>query len=283
MEKPVVSVIIPTRNRAPWLKRTLDSLLQDDYPNKEIIVCDGASTDGTVDLLQSYHKAVRWTSAKDGGEYQARNNGLRMSTGDLFRYISDDVLAVPGAFSFAVQYLEAHPEIDVLFGQTETWYAAYGGKPVLLPAIHFDQRALSLRNLIRQTVPVPPSETAFFRRRVLDHIGFFDPSYPGADNEYWVRAAKAGLRLSVADRLFTRGEMQYVWSTRKSLRTLMQQMHLAKRYGNWSDVLYVWSRRLLPGVARLAARDMLHLVGIYPTRAKMRRLSQPLNKEMNRG
>lgn len=274
MPKPLVTVIIPTRNRAAQLKRTLDSLLQDDYPNKEVIVCDGASTDETIEVLQSYGGSIKWISAKDGGEYPARNKGLSMGTGELFRFMSDDIVAYPGAFSFAIQYLDAHPDVDVLFGQTETYYAAYGDKPVLLPAIHFGQASVSLRNLIRQTLPLPPSETAFFRRSVIDCIGLFNIQLPGADNEYWVRAAKSGLKLRVADLLFTQGVMQYVWSTRKSLHLLRQQTRLARQYGDWSDVVYTWSSRFIPGVARLIARDVLHAFGIYPSRAKVRRIMQ---------
>jgi glycosyltransferase involved in cell wall biosynthesis len=92
-----ISVAVVTKNRAGSLKRLLDGVLREDYPNLEIVVVDGASTDGTVELLKSYGPAVRWISEPDNGEYFAWNKAVAMATGEILKPICDDDLLRPGA------------------------------------------------------------------------------------------------------------------------------------------------------------------------------------------
>jgi glycosyltransferase involved in cell wall biosynthesis len=74
---PKVSVIVATMNRADYLKRMLDKLFEDDYPNKEVIIIDGASQDNTIEVIKSYgNKITKWVSEPDDGEYFALNKGI---------------------------------------------------------------------------------------------------------------------------------------------------------------------------------------------------------------
>lgn len=236
----IISIIIPTRNRAPQLKRMLDVLLHDDYPHKEVIVCDGASTDETVQLLESYGDRVRWISESDHGEYEARNKGLALATGELIKYMSDDDVLLPGTLVYGAKYFREHPEVDILFGQS-IWFDQRGGaEPVVCDTRARTKDSITIRNFIRGIHPLANSETVFFRRRVIDQIGVFDATLHGADYEYWIRAAKAGLKLEICDQMMVHYYLSDLSGVvRKQSQMLRETKILMRRYGNWSDRLYV--------------------------------------------
>ena len=80
---PKISIITITYNAAKWLERTILSILSQSYPNIEYILIDGASTDGTVDMIREYAPGIAfWTTEPDHGLYDAMNKGLRHATGD---------------------------------------------------------------------------------------------------------------------------------------------------------------------------------------------------------
>ena len=90
---PLVSIITPSYNQGRFLRRTIDSVLRQDYPHLEYLVIDGGSTDDSVAILQSYGRRFLWISEKDRGQSDAINKGLARARGDLLAYLnSDDVL-----------------------------------------------------------------------------------------------------------------------------------------------------------------------------------------------
>jgi len=98
MDRLRISIVTPSFNRRLYLERCIDSVLEQDYPNFEHIVIDGASHDGTVDLLRQY-KHVKWVSEPDKGQSQAINKGFVMATGDILAWLNSDDEYLPGAFS----------------------------------------------------------------------------------------------------------------------------------------------------------------------------------------
>ena len=236
----MISVIIPTYNRVSKLKQVLVSLLEDDYPYKDIIVCDGASTDGTVSLLQSYGSQVRWISKPDRGEYEARNQGLRMSKGGIIKYMSDDDVLLPGSLSFGAQYFEDHPKVDILFGQS-VWIDERGNRePKVCDTRVRTSESIALKNFIRSSSPLVNSETAFFRCQVIEKIGFFDETLIGADYDYWARAVRAGLALAICDRVMIHYHLSDQSGVdRKQRELLFERWRLACKYGDWTDRFYV--------------------------------------------
>jgi glycosyltransferase involved in cell wall biosynthesis len=235
-----VSVVIPTRNRAAQLKRMLDTLLEDDYPFKEIIICDGASTDQTVELLRMYGDRIRWISEPDNGEYDARNKGLKIASGEIIKYMSDDDILLPGVFAYGANYFLEHPDVDILFGQSIWFDQRNGCVPFICDTRPRTKDSITMRNFIRQNYPVANSETVFFRRRVMDQIGLFDMSLHGADYEYWARAAKAGLKLEICSHVIVHYYLSDMSGVICKLPQLLhEKKELARRYGNLSDILYV--------------------------------------------
>ena len=97
MPTPLVSILIPCYNAAPWLAATLESALAQTWPNKEIILVDDGSTDGSVAIAQRFAaRGVRVFSQPNAGASAARNHALREARGDFFQFLDADDLLSPG-------------------------------------------------------------------------------------------------------------------------------------------------------------------------------------------
>ncbi|WP_259014300.1 glycosyltransferase family 2 protein [Emticicia fluvialis] len=85
-----ISIVTAAFNSAATIKDTIDSVLAQDYPDIEHLIVDGASSDGTVDILKSYGDKIRWVSEKDKGIYDAMNKGVSMATGEAIGIVGSD-------------------------------------------------------------------------------------------------------------------------------------------------------------------------------------------------
>ena len=96
-KKPLVSIIMPIYNVSDYLKRSLDSIVEQDYENLDIILVDDGSTDGSGDICDAYRKKdsrILTLHKENGGQASARNVGLQYSRGELIAFIdSDDVVS----------------------------------------------------------------------------------------------------------------------------------------------------------------------------------------------
>jgi len=117
---PVFSIITVVYNGASFLPGTIDSVRKQNYPHIEYIIVDGASKDGTVDLILKYASempGLRWISEKDDGLYDAMNKGLRMATGDFVWFLNcGDQLHAPDTVEKLAGMVA--PETGVLYGDT---------------------------------------------------------------------------------------------------------------------------------------------------------------------
>ena len=103
---PLVSVVTVCFNSEKTLRRTVDSVLGQTYPNLEYLVIDGGSTDGTLAILRSYGERLSFISEPDRGMYDAMNKGIRRARGKWIHLVnSDDWYATPEALALAVPHL----------------------------------------------------------------------------------------------------------------------------------------------------------------------------------
>ncbi len=118
MFQPKLSVITIVYNNVRDIERTLLSVLNQTYPNIEYIVVDGASTDGTLELLKKYeYKLSKLITEKDQGIYDAMNKGLALATGDYVLFMnSGDELYAPDTVE---KIFAAEPDADIYSGETE--------------------------------------------------------------------------------------------------------------------------------------------------------------------
>jgi glycosyltransferase involved in cell wall biosynthesis len=113
---PRISIIIPAFQQREFLARALNSVTIQGYPHLEVIVVDGGSTDGTVELLERSLVVSRWISEPDEGQTQALNKGFRLATGEVYGWLNCDERYRPGALRLAGEAFAAEPGLDILFG-----------------------------------------------------------------------------------------------------------------------------------------------------------------------
>lgn len=95
---PKITIVTPSYNQAKFLRETIESVLNQNYPNLEYFIIDGGSTDGSVDIIQEYNDRIDWwVSEKDKGQSDAICKGFERATGDLFAWLNSDDVYFPEA------------------------------------------------------------------------------------------------------------------------------------------------------------------------------------------
>ncbi len=115
---PMVSVIIPTYNRAGYIAEAIESVLAQEYASIEIIVVDDGSTDNTRQVVAVFPE-VRYVYQENRGQAAARNRAIAMAEGEWLAFVDSDDLWTPGRLPMQVRYLLEHPEIMMVFGGVE--------------------------------------------------------------------------------------------------------------------------------------------------------------------
>lgn len=182
-----ISVIIPSFNGARWLEEALRSILDQDG-EKEILVVDGGSRDGTLDIIRRYADQLTWwCSEPDGGQTEAINKGLARMTGDVWMYLNCDDLLEPGAFA-RVREAFADASVEWVGGDAEI-FGPDGPMGWIRPECP-DSLADYLRPWGRKGRYVFPfSGASFMRRSVYARMGGFDARLNFCmDIEYYLRA-----------------------------------------------------------------------------------------------
>lgn len=118
-----ISIITVSYNSAETLRDIIESILHQTHKDIDYIVIDGASSDGSVELLREYEPKfdgrMRWVSEPDKGLYDAMNKGIRAASGDFVLFLNaDDVFADYDVLSDVAEFIGLHPEADVIYGNS---------------------------------------------------------------------------------------------------------------------------------------------------------------------
>lgn len=117
--QPLVSILTPSYNYGRFLGDCLDSVSNQTYPRIEHVVVDGASSDNTVEILQTGRPGLRWISEPDRGQSHALNKALALSQGDIIGWINaDDAYADRRAVAEAARVFEERPEVGAVYGHS---------------------------------------------------------------------------------------------------------------------------------------------------------------------
>ena len=230
---PLVSIITPTYNMAKYLTETIESVLSQDYPNIEYIVVDGASTDGSLDILERYQGRLRYFSEPDRGPSDAAWKGFRQARGEIFAWLNADDTFLPGAVRKGVEYFQAHPETDVVYG--EGWWIDDSGATIgRYPTLPFDAKVLERDCFICQ--PASFIRATAYRRCELD------PSVNRSfDYDLWIRMAKAGIRFDAIPQYLANSRMHTGAKTIYERDSVFQaSMDLLKRHYGYIPLPWIF-------------------------------------------
>jgi glycosyltransferase involved in cell wall biosynthesis len=185
---PLVTIVTPSYNMARYLPETIDSVLSQDYPRVEYIVMDGGSTDGTLEILRGHGTRLRYFSRKDKGPADAIHQGFGEGRGEILAWLNADDTYFPGAVRKAVEFLQAHPEIDVVYGEGY-WIDENGSRIARYPTLPFDARVLERDCFICQPA-------SFFRASAYRKCGLDPDLGLSFDYDLWIRMVKQGARFA---------------------------------------------------------------------------------------
>jgi glycosyltransferase involved in cell wall biosynthesis len=127
---PLISIITVVLNNKKFLQQSINSVLNQSYKNYELIIIDGKSTDGTLDILKKKNSKIDyWISEKDKGIYDAMNKGIKLSRGSIISVLNSDDIFYKHALKTAANYFNQHQYIDFLFGSVIKYKLLYGYRP----------------------------------------------------------------------------------------------------------------------------------------------------------
>ena len=179
----IVSVIIPTFNRAWALEKAVDSVLAQDYKAIEVIVIDDGSTDNTLDLLSGYGNRIQVISQQNKGVSSARNLGIKRSHGKFIALLDSDDAWEPDKISCQIGFFEQHP--DALICQTEEIWIR-NGKRVNPKVKHKKPSGMIFESSLHLCLVSPSA--VMIRKKLFELKGVFNEDFPVCeDYDLWLR------------------------------------------------------------------------------------------------
>jgi glycosyltransferase involved in cell wall biosynthesis len=195
MQYPRISVVTPSYNQGSFIDETIQSVLDQGYPNLEYVIIDGGSTDNTQDIIKKYERHLAfWVSEKDNGAADAIAKGFARTTGAIMAYLNSDDIYLPGALKAASEHL-AGSRADLVYGNAQ-WIDGNGSiigerrqTPFSVPGYLYGGFDLQ-------------QPTTFWKREIFQKAGGMDPSFHFAfDTDLFFRFIQQGARFSYIPRL----------------------------------------------------------------------------------
>ena len=185
---PKISLITPSFNHAKFIRITIDSILSQNYPNLEYIVMDGGSIDGTVEILKSYGKRIRWISKKDKGQSDAINKGFKIATGEIVGFINSDDYLAPGSLNKIAEFFTVN--INAYFVTGKCYVVDENNhevREIVTLYKNFFLKFLRSTCLI-YIINYISQPATFWRKKIMKKVGYFDENlHYSMDYEYWLR------------------------------------------------------------------------------------------------
>lgn len=189
-----VSVVIPCYKQAHFLSEAIQSCLDQNYTDKEIIVVNDGSADNTSEVVAAFGNKIVYIEQENKGLSAARNTGIKAAQGEYIALLDSDDVCLPGRLTTQVAYLETHPDVGLIVSD----------------AVHYDgEKLLELRSKTAgkphktddfrwETVNYCPTPSTFMvRRECFKVIGFFDERMTRA-GEDWLFAVQVSLKFKLA-------------------------------------------------------------------------------------
>lgn len=224
--KQLVSIIIPNFNHARFVGEAINSVLQQDYEDVEIIVVDDGSTDDSREVIARYGNKVKYIYQENAGLSAARNTGIRASKGEFIGVLDADDMYESTFISALVSVLNANMDADGVY----CGYQFVDQENNLLPQI--ENRPVQSDELYKMLLDgnffVP--ESVFLRRYVYDDVGLFDEALRACEDwDVWLRATKK-FRIIHASEVLTRHRILAGSMSTDPLRMLTARLAVLKKH-----------------------------------------------------
>ena len=194
-DEPLVSIVMFVRNRATTVRRAIESVLTQNYPNIQLVVQDGVSTDGTLEVLKSYGSKIDLVSEPDAGVHDAFWRALRRVNGEIIGTCLSDEQLTPGAIKRGVDELLAAPKAGAVTG--DALMSDYSNRVFnTWTGQDFDFLAYLIGDYC------PHFSSTFFRRSALQQVGLFDSP--------WKEGRKEPVEFEIWCRLGMECQVKYV-------------------------------------------------------------------------
>lgn len=226
MNHPKISIVIPSYNKVKYIDRTLKSIVTQTYSNFEVIIQDGGSTDGTLEIIKKYSnrylKFIRYESKKDKGQLDAINKGLKKAKGDIVTFINADDEYTEGAFESVVGHYIENPEA--------LWFA---GKGIVIDEKGFEiakiatmyKNFLLLHNtyymLLTTNFLMQPS--IFLTRSTIKKYGLFTgTNFSVMEYDMWLKIGKDNRPVAI-NKVLSKFRMERNTKTATSAEVLLKE------------------------------------------------------------
>ncbi len=177
-------MIIPVLNGANFLEETIVSFIEQNYPKKELLILDGGSTDGTLEIIRKYQKHIAYLECTpDKGQADAINKGLIKCNGEIVNWLNADDLLLPNALKIIAEKFNASPNLEVVCGRCLRFQNGN-----LSNAKGFSQTFL--QNSLEKTLiwPSMGQPAQFYRKSIFEKFGLLNSTYHFSfDREFWLR------------------------------------------------------------------------------------------------
>lgn len=180
---PLVSVIIPTYNRAWIIQEAIDSVFKQRFKNFELIVVDDGSTDNTVEILRGYGEDIQVITQRNKGVSAARNRGISEANGEFIAFLDSDDLWLAEKLAAQVDFFQSNPE--ALICQTEEIWIR-NGKRANPKKKHTKYSGMIFNHCLPLCIVSPSA--VMMRRSLFYKVGLFDEDLPACeDYDLWLR------------------------------------------------------------------------------------------------
>lgn len=222
-ETPRISIVTPSFNQARFLRACIESVLGQNDPNLELVVIDGGSTDGSVDVLRSFGERTTWTSERDRGQANAVNRGLARATGEIIGWVNSDDALEPGALAHVRAGMAQHPEAALIYGRA--WMIDEHGERVReYPT--FDLKRADLRRKCSLCQPA-----VFLRRSTIERFGGLNEHLDIClDYEWWLRISRDAPLIFCDAVLASSRHYSTTKTAARRLRALVEGGYLMRRH-----------------------------------------------------
>jgi glycosyltransferase involved in cell wall biosynthesis len=241
MKLPKISIVVPSYNKVKFIAQTLDSIIMQTYPNLEVIIQDGGSTDGTVGIIKKYvtkyPKIIKYESKKDEGQLDAINKGLKRASGKILTYINADDVYENGSLRTITEMFASN--------SNALWFAGRGkiidskGREIAKAATWYKNFFLKLNSyyfLLCFNYLMQPS--VFITRKAWKKFGpFAGTSDFVTEYDLWLKIAKYKMPI-ISGKYFSSFRIEPLTITKtKTNKLLSEDEKIVSKYTDSSIVL----------------------------------------------